>query len=220
MVSSPPQLNDYISVLEANRGEGFNFDNFRRNQIVLSTSSSSSNPSTINIPSHLVAPLNKPSPTLPPPRKTGTTICGIVCKDAVVLGADTRATEGSIVADKNCLKLHRISDNIYCAGAGTSADLEHTTGWLESTVELHRLNTNTQPRIGMVVNILSQELFKYQGYKGCAVVMGGVDITGPSLYKVHPHGSTDRSPFAAMGSGSLSAMAVLESGKETSCLSN
>ena len=34
--------------------------------------------------------------------KTGTTIVGIIYKDGVILGADTRATEGPIVADKNC----------------------------------------------------------------------------------------------------------------------
>ena len=38
----------------------------------------------------------------------------ILCplKDGIVLGADTRATEGMIVADKNCSKIHYISPNI------------------------------------------------------------------------------------------------------------
>lgn len=54
--------------------------------------------------------------------------------------------------------------------------------------------------------------FCVQGYKGCAVVLGGVDVKGSHIYKVHPHGSTDCCNFAAMGSGSLSAMAVLEAG--------
>lgn len=51
-------------------------------------------------------------------RKTGTTIAGIVFKDGVVLGADTRATEGDIVADKNCSKIHYLQPNMYCCGAG------------------------------------------------------------------------------------------------------
>jgi len=64
----------------------------------------------------------------PVAKKTGTTICGIIYKDGVVLGADTRATEGSIVADKNCAKIHYISKYIYCCGAGTAADTENVTG--------------------------------------------------------------------------------------------
>ena len=32
-----------------------------------------------------------------------------------------------------------------------------------------------------------------------ALVLGGVDITGPSLYMIHPHGSTAKLPFVTMG---------------------
>ena len=54
-------------------------------------------------------------------------------QDGVVLGADTRSTAGSTVADKNCEKIHYIAPNIYCCGAGTAADTENVTGtssWL------------------------------------------------------------------------------------------
>lgn len=54
--------------------------------------------------------------------KTGTTIVGLVYKDGIVLGADTRATAGTIVAEKACEKIHYISPNMYCCGAGTAAD--------------------------------------------------------------------------------------------------
>ena len=42
---------------------------------------------------------------LPKATSTGTTIVGCLFKDGIVLGADTRATEGPIVADKNCEKV-------------------------------------------------------------------------------------------------------------------
>jgi 20S proteasome subunit beta 2 len=38
--------------------------------------------------------------------KTVTTITGVVYKNGIVLGADTRATEGMVVVDKNCSKIH------------------------------------------------------------------------------------------------------------------
>lgn len=41
--------------------------------------------------------------------------------------------------------------------------------------------------------------------------MGGIDPTGPHLYTVAPHGSTDKLPYVTMGSGSLAAMATFES---------
>lgn len=49
-------------------------------------------------------------------------------QDGIVLGADTRSTAGSTVADKNCEKIHFIAPNIYCCGAGTAADTENVTG--------------------------------------------------------------------------------------------
>lgn len=183
----------YIAALQEEKG-GFNFDNLCRNEEVAKRAGIKSfDPKAYAL-------------------KTGTTICGVVTKDAVVLGADTRATEGPIVADKFCQKLHRLSDNIWAAGAGTAADLDHTTWMMESRLELLRLATNRQPRVAAAVTILGQLLFRYQGYIESALVLGGVDCKGPALYKIHPHGSTDRLPFCAMGSGSLNALAMLEAG--------
>ena len=40
-----------------------------------------------------------------------------------MIGADSRSTMGHIIANKNAMKLHRITDTIYAGGAGTAADL-------------------------------------------------------------------------------------------------
>uniref|UniRef100_A0A8C6XXF1 Proteasome subunit beta n=1 Tax=Naja naja TaxID=35670 RepID=A0A8C6XXF1_NAJNA len=143
-------------------------------------------------------------------QKTGTTIAGVVYKDGIVLGADTRATEGMVVADKNCSKIHFIAPNIYCCGAGTAADTEMTTQMISSNMELHSLSTGRLPRVVTANRMLKQMLFRYQGYIGAALVLGGVDVTGFHLYSIYPHGSTDKLPYVTMGSGSLAAMAVFE----------
>lgn len=148
----------------------------------------------------------------PAAKKTGTTIAGCIFKGGVVLGADTRATSGSIVCDKNCEKIHFISKSIWCCGAGTSADTENTTAVVASKLELMRLVTGHEPRVVSAMTRLKQYLFQYQGHVSAALVLGGVDVTGSYLYTVHPHGSVDQLPYATMGSGSLCAMAVFEEG--------
>jgi len=175
-----------MNLIEATRG-GFNFDLVKRNE--------------------LLARMGKVAPKA---KKTGTTICGLVYKDGIVLGADTRATEGPIVCDKNCEKIHKISRMIWCCGAGTSADTENVTGLISSQLELHRLTTGSEPRVVTALTHLKQHLFKYQGHVSAALVLGGVDATGAYLYTVYPHGSTDKLPYATMGSGSLAAMSVFE----------
>ncbi|KAH9895815.1 proteasome subunit [Cubamyces lactineus] len=147
---------------------------------------------------------------LPKATSTGTTIVGCLFKDGIILGADTRATEGPIVADKNCEKIHYITDNIRCCGAGTAADTEFTTALISSNMELHALSTGRKPRVVTAMTMLKQMLFRYQGHVGAALVLGGVDATGPQLFTIHPHGSTDKLPYVTMGSGSLAAMAVFE----------
>lgn len=148
---------------------------------------------------------------LPPVLKTGTTIVGLIFQDGVVLGADTRATEGPIVADKNCEKIHYIAPNIFCCGAGTAADTEAVTDMISSQLQLHRYATGRESRVVTALNLLKSHLFSYQGHVSAALVLGGVDVTGPHLHTVYPHGSTDTLPFATMGSGSLAAMSVFES---------
>lgn len=148
--------------------------------------------------------------TLPKAWKTGTTIAGIIFKDGVVLGADTRSTSGSTVADKNCSKIHFIAPNIYACGAGTAADLEHVTDMVSGQLALHRYGTGRDARCITAMTMFKQHLFKYQGQVGAALVLGGFDLNGPHLFTIYPHGSTDSLPFATMGSGSLNAMAMFE----------
>jgi 20S proteasome subunit beta 2 len=81
--------------------KGFSFANHARNQMLLSQGCT-------------------------PPRatSTGTTIVGLIYNDGVVLGADTRATEGPIVADKNCEKIHYLAPNMLnCLIQGTAVEL-------------------------------------------------------------------------------------------------
>lgn len=120
-------------------------------------------------------------------KKTGTTIVGVVYNDGVILGADTRATAGSIVADPDCLKIHYLAPNIYCCGAGTAADTQFVTDMVASELELHRFNTNRESRMSHVEQRLTSHLFKYMGHIGAALIVGGVDINGPRLVNIFSH---------------------------------
>ncbi|EPY35086.1 20S proteasome subunit beta 2 [Strigomonas culicis] len=170
-------------------GSGFSFENVQRN---------------LN--------LEKDGFKLPRTLKTGTTIVGVVFKDGVVLGADTRATEGNIVADKRCRKIHYMAPNMMCCGAGTAADTEAVTNMISSELALHRLETGKQSRVSEALTLLKRHLYRYQGHVSAALVLGGVDIGGPYLATIAPHGSTDRLPYVTMGSGSIAAMAAMETG--------
>jgi len=182
---------DFGADIEQESG-GFDFDLYIRNQSLSKTLGAGQ--------------LSK----LPTAWKTGTTIVGMIYRDGVVLGADTRATGDAVVVEKSCQKIHYLAPNIYCCGAGTAADTEKTNDLIASNLELLRLSTGTQSRVVTAMTMLKRMLFKYQGQIGAALILGGWDVNGPHLYSIFPHGSTQSLPYVTMGSGSLAAMSVFE----------
>jgi len=189
-------------------------------------------------------------------KKTGTTIAGCICQDGhVILAADTRATQNTIVADKNAQKLHPLAQNAWCAGAGTSADLEMITRLCLYSMALEQLRTHTigndnnsydkksydkmgsggghllamyatslkeedgnsllvgKVSVGQICSFLQEKIWKGQGNLGVNLILGCVDRGKAYLRALHPHGSMDVDlPFAALGSGGLAAMSILERG--------
>ena len=116
-----------------------------------------------------------------------------------MLGADTRATEGDTVCDKNCEKIHYMAPNIYCCGAGTAADTEAVTGMVSGQLALHRYNTGRGSRVVTALTMLKGHLFKYQGQVSAALVLGGWTTRGhtctPST-RTDPQTATRTSPWA------------------------
>jgi 20S proteasome subunit beta 2 len=136
--------------------------------------------------------------------KTGTTIVGLKVKDCIILAADTRATEGTVVADTRCEKVHQLSQNIWCCGAGTSADLDALTRKVRYTFLLRCMKQNAigneylssssfsegswksreendiqmalgEASISSVCTMIREELYKARGNIGANLVLGGVD---------------------------------------------
>ncbi|GKY93869.1 hypothetical protein MPSEU_000353800 [Mayamaea pseudoterrestris] len=171
--------------------------------------------------------------------KTGTTIVGIYVDGLVILAADTRATNGRLVADKRADKIHRLtppsanSTVAFACGAGTSADLDKVTRQCLYTVllqqkehesigqEQYMMNNNKHERrwkhhaspvvFETLCQLLQDSLYEKGGTCGANLIVGGASNGKCHLRAIHPHGSMDRiDSFAALGSGGLAAMAVLE----------
>ena len=177
----------------------------------------------------------------PRTRKTGTTIVALLARNSTVLilAADTRSTDGTTVADRRCEKLHDLADNVWCAGAGTSADVE---ALVRGTRHAFRGRARTGMGVGgrgggvgnladddderdggcgcgdrasvtAVIQHLRTRLRESRGNLGANLLAGGYDAPSGRavLAAVHPHGSVDVVSYSALGSGGLAAMGVLES---------
>ena len=82
-------------------------------------------------------------------------------------------------------------------------------------MKTYPIRGNTVPlKLPLLVNCGSYILVicllsRYQGYISAALVLGGVDYTGPHLYTIYPHGSTDKLPFVTMGMYNFLCVVVL-----------
>lgn len=173
--------------MDLNKGGAFDFSNCYRNMALCK--------------------MGKDAPRL---TSTGTTIVAVSYEGGLVMGADSRATAGNIIADKHCEKVHKITESIYACGAGTAADLDQVTKQLSANLRLMELNTGKKARVITALRQAKQHLFDYGGYIGAYLLIGGVDPTGPHLYECSANGTTMHKPFAAQGSGSYAAITILE----------
>lgn len=101
---------------------------------------------------------------------------------------------------------------MYCCGAGTAADCDFVTDMLTHELELIRLNTGRECRVANAARIAVNHLFYYGGYIGAYLIVGGVDCTGAHLVNISADGNAMWVPYYSTGSGSLSAISVIESG--------
>lgn len=94
--------------------------------------------------------------------KTGTTIVGVQTREGIILAADTRATEGTVVADKRCEKVHQLSHNVWCCGAGTSGDLDALTRKVRYTFLLKNMSRDCVGNDGLLTNVGGDEQMRFQ----------------------------------------------------------
>ena len=161
-----------------------------------------------------------PAPTAPaheayePPAKqlkTGTTTVGIVCKDAVVMGADMRATMGHLIAHKNTDKLFRIDNHLAMTIAGSVGDAQTLVRWLTAEVEVYKVKRGAEMSVRaastLMANILNQRKFTPFYVQ---LLVGGMDQEGPSIYSLDAAGGSIPDKFVTTGSGSVFVYGVLE----------
>ena len=154
-----------------------------------------------------------------PELKTGTTIVGICCVDGIVLGADTRSTGGALVMDKNKLKIHKIASCIYCCGAGTSAHCDYVTRKARHELGLYQIDNELAGEsilesVSSALQSIRQSINDAKASLQSVFILGGVDDNDIALYQIDDDGTSIRLGFAALGSGSTDAIAILETHRD------
>jgi proteasome beta subunit len=146
--------------------------------------------------------------------RTGTTTVGFIVKDAVILAADKRATEGFYIATGKAMKILKITDRIWSTIAGSVADAQYLIDLMAAQAHLFELQTGRSITVNTVVKILAGELFRHKakGMYEVQHIIGGVDDEGPKLFDVGGDGSIIKEDCTSTGSGLRFSYGVLEDG--------
>jgi len=143
----------------------------------------------------------------------GTTTVGVVCKDGVILGTDTRATMGNFVASKHAKKVYQITDNLAMTIAGGVAVAQRIVEILKVNASLYDLEKNRRMPVSSAARLVQSILFSNRSAGAplpLQAIIGGYDETGPHVYNMDPYGSLMEEVMVSTGSGSPYAYGVLE----------
>lgn len=125
----------------------------------------------------------------------------------VVLGADSRTTMGSYIANRVTDKLTHISDRIYCCRSGSAADTQAVADIITYYLDMYAVE-NEAPNGGhvgteMAANLFSQLVYGNKDKLSAGIIVAGWDKKkGGSVYNVPLGGGVFEQPWAIGGSGS------------------
>jgi proteasome beta subunit len=142
-----------------------------------------------------------------------TTTIGIICDDGVVLGSESRATEGYFIASKEAPKIYKITDKIGMTISGGVADCQQMVKNIRALTNIRRMETGREVTVKSVAQLTSVALFQNRLAPYISeMIVGGVDDAGPHLFMLDPLGSLiQEQQYTASGSGSIVALGVIES---------
>ncbi len=144
---------------------------------------------------------------------TGTTTMGLVCKDGIVLGTDTRATLGTFVAHKKAKKVYAIDDHVAMTIAGGVADAQTVVELLRANSKLYKYEKGLPIPISAVARLAANVLFSSRYFPFILQsIIGGMDDQGGHIFALDPLGSVTEEKYVSTGSGSPVAYGVLEPG--------
>ncbi|XP_072566611.1 proteasome subunit beta type-5-like isoform X2 [Paramormyrops kingsleyae] len=131
----------------------------------------------------------------------------------VIVAVDSRATAGSYIASQTVKKVIEINPYLLGTMAGGAADCSFWERLLARQCRVYELRNKERISVAAASKLLANMVYQY---KGMGLSMGtmvcGWDKRGPGLYYVDSEGNRVGGDLFAVGSGSMYAYGVVDSG--------
>lgn len=134
---------------------------------------------------------------------TGTTIMAVEYDGGVVVGADSRTTTGSYVANRVTDKLTKVTDSIYCCRSGSAADTQAIADIVHYHLNLHKIQMGEEPLVKTAATVFQDLGYNYRDQLSAGIIVAGWDKKlGGQVYSVPLGGMCVRQTVTIGGSGS------------------
>jgi proteasome beta subunit len=145
--------------------------------------------------------------------QTGTTTVGMVVKDAVVIGTESQASAGMLVASKKAQKLFEINNYTAATIAGGVADCQYVVAQLRALSRLKEVEEGIVPEPKYIASLTRNILFSGRSFFMSMMIVGGFSLSENTgiLFGIDMLGTLYKEQsFLSFGSGSPFSLGVLE----------
>jgi len=147
--------------------------------------------------------------------KRGTTTVGLKYKTGVILIVDKRITS-HLIEPESIEKIFEIAGHIGCATSGLVADARALIDRARVDAQINEITYGEKIQVKTLVKRIcdfKQTYTQYGGVRpfGTALLVAGVDDTGPRLFSTDPSGALMEYKASSEGSGRNGAMSHFES---------
>ncbi|KAI9136214.1 nucleophile aminohydrolase [Paraphysoderma sedebokerense] len=148
--------------------------------------------------------VSMPGPGLKPGEvNLGTTIMAATFNGGVIIGADSRTTTGSYIANRVTDKLTKVSDTIYCCRSGSAADTQAVADIVSYYLQMYSVQHSSPPTVPVAATLFRELCYQNKDALMAGIIVAGWDKhNGGSVYSVPLGGSLHKQSFAIGGSGS------------------
>ncbi|KAL4425863.1 hypothetical protein ABPG75_009879 [Micractinium tetrahymenae] len=137
------------------------------------------------------------------PVSMGTTIMAASYDGGVVMGADSRTSTGTYIANRATDKITPLTDSIYICRSGSAADTQNLSRYVQWFLEQHGMELGDEPEVKTAAKLAQMMAYQNKNFLQAGLIVAGWDKhEGGSVYAIPLGGTLVKTPFTIGGSGS------------------
>lgn len=133
----------------------------------------------------------------------GTSIMAVAFDGGVVLGADSRTTTGTYIANRVSDKITPMTESIFCCRSGSAADTQAISDYVRYYLDMHVIEMGTPPLVKTAARLFRELCYSNKSQLMAGIICAGWDSAkGGQVFCIPLGGALVQQPFAIGGSGS------------------